>query len=156
MVFQHRRGLEDEVRSIQAELVRLHRGEERAAGGPITVRPVEARTWSLRMPRGLGGANLLRIFARFDDGGNASHYIGLRRIRKRRLACPIEPHTPVRGRPLLGLTIPEARRKARLRGCELRVARRDGKDVIQTDDLGDGRVNVAVRDGVVRRVTGVF
>jgi hypothetical protein len=41
-------------------------------------------------------------------------------------------------------------------GCTLRVVRRDGVNVPYTGDYRQDRVNVAVRDGQVKRVVGVF
>lgn len=49
-----------------------------------------------------------------------------------------------------------ARAATRARGLELRVIRRNGRDLFRTDDRILTRVNIAVRSGRVTRVVGLF
>jgi hypothetical protein len=58
-------------------------------------------------------------------------------------------------RDLEGRTLAEAQATAKARGCSVRVARRDGEDLILTQDLSTSRINVEVTDGRVTRVLGV-
>ena len=75
---------------------------------------------------------------------------------KQPLRCPGEAFVPVRDRAVRGLPTKRARELVARRGCEMRVVKRDGRDLIVTDDLSVPRVNVAVRDGHVVRVTGIY
>ena len=56
---------------------------------------------------------------------------------------------------LVGKTVPKARAMAGRHDCLLRVVRRDGVWLTVTADLLTNRINVAVRDGIVRRVVGI-
>lgn len=58
-------------------------------------------------------------------------------------------------RELEGRTLAQAEATAKARGCSVRVARRDGEDLILTQDLSTSRINVEVTDGRVTRVLGV-
>jgi hypothetical protein len=58
-------------------------------------------------------------------------------------------------RELEGRTLAEAQAAAKARGCSVRVARRDGEDLMLTQDLSTSRVNVEVTDGRVTRVLSV-
>jgi hypothetical protein len=58
-------------------------------------------------------------------------------------------------RELEGRTLAEAQATAKARGCSVRVARRDGEDLIVTQDLSTSRINVEVTDGRVTRVLSV-
>lgn len=58
-------------------------------------------------------------------------------------------------RELEGRTLAQAEATAKARGCSVRVARRDGEDLIVTQDLSTSRINVEVADGRVTRVLGV-
>jgi len=57
---------------------------------------------------------------------------------------------------LRGVRTKRARAATRARGLELRVIRRNGRDLFRTDDRILTRVNVAVRSGRVTRVVGLF
>ena len=57
---------------------------------------------------------------------------------------------------LVGEELAGARELARAEGCEVRVVVRDGKNLVGTDDVRIDRVNVAVDDGRVTRIDGVF
>jgi hypothetical protein len=50
----------------------------------------------------------------------------------------------------------EAQRIAKSHGCTVRVAILDGKDQTLTMDLKTNRINVAVRDGRIVRVTKIY
>lgn len=56
---------------------------------------------------------------------------------------------------LLGKTMPRARRLARRHGCSVRVVTRDGELLIVSQDFNPYRINVAVRDHLVKRMMGV-
>lgn len=58
-------------------------------------------------------------------------------------------------RELEGRTLSAAEDEAKAHGCSVRVARRDGEDLILTQDLRPSRINVAVTDGRVTRVLSV-
>jgi hypothetical protein len=58
-------------------------------------------------------------------------------------------------RELEGRTLAQARDVARGHGCSVRVARRDGTDLMLTQDLSPSRINVAVTDDRVTEVLGV-
>jgi hypothetical protein len=58
-------------------------------------------------------------------------------------------------RELEGKTLARAEATAKARGCSVRVARRDGEDLLLTQDLSPSRINVEVTDGRVTRVLGV-
>jgi hypothetical protein len=58
-------------------------------------------------------------------------------------------------RELEGRTLAQAQAAAKARGCSVRVARRDGEDLMVTQDLSTSRINVEVTDGRVTRVLGV-
>ncbi|WP_022930087.1 hypothetical protein [Patulibacter americanus] len=58
-------------------------------------------------------------------------------------------------RELEGRPLAEAQATAKARGCSVRVARRDGEDLMVTQDLSTSRINVEVTDGRVTRVLGV-
>jgi hypothetical protein len=78
-------------------------------------------------------------------------------------STPSEPSTPAApaapakackrlGPRLVGLAMPAASERAERRGCPLRVAVLDGEPQALTEDYSPGRINVRVRDDVVRRV----
>jgi len=48
-----------------------------------------------------------------------------------------------------------ARRLAARHGCQVRVVRRDGRWLAVTEDYSPSRINVAVRDGRVKRALSV-
>ena len=75
---------------------------------------------------------------------------------KQPLRCPGKANQPVKSGPVRGLDVKAASEVAAKRGCQLRVVRIDGKDQIVTDDFSRSRVNVAIREGEVRRVVGFF
>jgi hypothetical protein len=52
----------------------------------------------------------------------------------------------------VGLLMPAATERAERRGCPLRVAVLDGEPQALTEDFSPARINVRVRDGIVRRV----
>ena len=56
---------------------------------------------------------------------------------------------------LVGKTVRRARRLARRHDCFVRVVKRDGVLLIVTQDFQPYRINVAVRDHVVKRVVGI-
>jgi hypothetical protein len=58
-------------------------------------------------------------------------------------------------RELEGRTLAQATATAKARGCSVRVARRDGEDLVLTQDLSTSRINVEVTDGRVTLVLGV-
>lgn len=147
----------DKVEAIDVALARATPGGYRRVGQAVNrVRHLGGNRWRVVLPRRLGRANVLDVFARLESG-DANHLIGLRTMRRKTLAdCPMNFYTPVRAKPLRGLTPRAARRLAHRNGCELRVLRRDGRELPHTDDLGTGRLNVSVRDGVVAALIGVF
>jgi hypothetical protein len=57
---------------------------------------------------------------------------------------------------LVGEELADARELARAEGCDVRVVVRDGKNLVVTDDFRIDRVNVAVDDGRVTGIDGVF
>ena len=57
---------------------------------------------------------------------------------------------------LVGKTVRRATEIAERHGCTVRVVRRNGVPLPVTDDYLTGRINVAVRNGVVKRIVGVF
>ena len=58
-------------------------------------------------------------------------------------------------RELVGLTLAAARAEAAEYGCDVRVERRDGRDLAVTEDLRPDRIGVTVEDGSVTAVSGV-
>jgi hypothetical protein len=72
-------------------------------------------------------------------------------------ASPAAPAAPVKvckrlGPRLVGMRMPAASERAERRGCPVRVAVLDGEPQALTEDHSPGRINVRVRDDVVRRV----
>jgi hypothetical protein len=69
-------------------------------------------------------------------------------------AAPAAPANACKrlGRRLVGLRLPAASERAERRGCPLRVAVLDGEPQVLTEDYSPARINVGVRDDVVRRV----
>jgi hypothetical protein len=59
-------------------------------------------------------------------------------------------------RELVGLRVGEARRIAESHRCLLRVVRRDGEPLVVTQDFRTDRINVSVRDHIVRRIVGIY
>ena len=57
---------------------------------------------------------------------------------------------------LIGKTERRAQRIAKRHECTLRVVRRDGISLPVTDDYRPSRINIAVRQGIVKRVLGIF
>jgi hypothetical protein len=57
---------------------------------------------------------------------------------------------------LIGRRVGKARRIAEHHGCTLRVVRRGGEPLVVTQDFRTDRINVAVRDQVVRRIAGIY
>ena len=56
---------------------------------------------------------------------------------------------------LEGLRMRAARRLADRHGCQVRVVRRNGRWLAVTEDYSPSRINVAVRDGRVKRALSV-
>ncbi len=56
---------------------------------------------------------------------------------------------------LEGRRLRSARRLARRHDCQVRVVKRDGRWLAVTEDYSPSRINVAVRDGRVRRAISV-
>jgi len=56
---------------------------------------------------------------------------------------------------LIGRTVPRAKERARAEDCKLRVVRRNGTWLAVSDDWRPDRINVAVRDHRVTRITGI-
>lgn len=56
---------------------------------------------------------------------------------------------------LEGLRTGAARRLAARHGCQVRVVRRNGRWLVVTEDYSPSRINVAVRDGRVKRALSV-
>jgi hypothetical protein len=78
-----------------------------------------------------------------------------------RHVCPRPPAGPPTpegydARELVGLRVGKAKRVAERHGCTLRVVRRDGEWLVVTQDFRTDRINVAVRDRVVRRIVGIY
>jgi hypothetical protein len=71
--------------------------------------------------------------------------------------CPSAPtaDAPLEVERLVGKRVKRARELADGHGCRLRVVKRDGKDLIVTQDYRTDRVNIVVRDRRVTRVKGV-
>jgi hypothetical protein len=65
------------------------------------------------------------------------------------------PTNPFDSRKLEGRRVRRARRIAGRHDCTVRVTRRNGKDLVVTQDFSFSRINVAVRDRRVTRVFGV-
>jgi hypothetical protein len=59
-------------------------------------------------------------------------------------------------RDLVGLRVAKARRVAERHRCTLRVVRRNGEDLVVTQDFRTDRINVAVRRHVVKRIVGIY
>ena len=57
---------------------------------------------------------------------------------------------------LVGKTVRRAKAIAERHECTVRVVRRNGVPLPVTDDYLTNRINVAVRDGIVKRIVGVF
>jgi hypothetical protein len=72
-----------------------------------------------------------------------------------RLYCPTGESDGLDTSELVGRSAPNARRVAADFDCTVRVVRRDGKWLAGTDDFRENRINVALRDQRVARVTGV-
>ena len=156
IAFGDRPKLQDTVESVSASLVRFDaEGSPKYIDGHIAVER-DGESWALTLPKKLHRANALYMFTRLEEWGDVSHYVGLDSSRRQPLRCPGEAFTPVRSRPLRGLTVPEAKSEARTRGCKLRVVRIDGVAQGVTDDLSLSRVNVSIRDGLVVKVDGIF
>ncbi len=71
--------------------------------------------------------------------------------------APAAPAAPPKeckrlGARLVGVPMPAASERAERRGCPLRVAVLDGEPQALTEDFSPSRINVRVRDGIVRRV----
>jgi hypothetical protein len=75
------------------------------------------------------------------------------------IPCPSDKAVGAPGsfdaRELEGQALAEAKATANARGCSVRVARRDGEDLMVTQDLSTSRINVEVTDGRVTRVLSV-
>lgn len=80
------------------------------------------------------------------------------------LVCPVEfaaaggadpRSSPFEIERLEGRRTGAARRLAARHGCQLRVVRRNGRWLAVTEDYSTSRINVAVRDGRVRRALSV-
>ena len=59
-------------------------------------------------------------------------------------------------RDLVGLRVGKARHVAEKHRCTLRVVRRNGEDLVVTQDFRTDRINVAVRRHVVKRIVGIY
>jgi hypothetical protein len=71
--------------------------------------------------------------------------------------CPRDSATKsYDARELVGLGVGKARRVAEAHQCLLRVVRRDGEWLIVTQEFRANRINVAVRDRIVRRIVGIY
>jgi hypothetical protein len=71
--------------------------------------------------------------------------------------CPRDAAAePYDARGLVGLRVRKARAVAARHDCELRVVRRHGESLVVTQDFRTDRINVAVRDRVVRRIVGIY
>jgi hypothetical protein len=70
--------------------------------------------------------------------------------------CPRADAPPFDARELVGLRVRRARATAERHDCLLRVVRRDGEPLIVTQDFLANRIDVAVRDHVVRRIVGIY
>ena len=57
---------------------------------------------------------------------------------------------------LIGLKLDEAEAQAKSRGCSVRVVEEDGEPLVGTSDLRPDRINVAIADGKVARIDGVY
>ena len=67
------------------------------------------------------------------------------------------PKGTVAEEDVVGLTVEQAQQVARQQGCnKIRVIQRDGKDLPVTLDFQTDRLNVAVEDGKVTGVDGVY
>ena len=83
----------------------------------------------------------------------------------RRILCPSPLYQPAEdprstassldARELLGLTVRAAERRAKRGDCSVRIVRRDGRDLIRTDDIVASRINVEVESGFVVNIEGV-
>lgn len=69
--------------------------------------------------------------------------------------CPRGDEMGLKTRRVVGKRTRRAKRIARRHDCTLRVVRRNGNALAVTDDFVPNRINVAVRDRRVKRVTGV-
>lgn len=70
--------------------------------------------------------------------------------------CPLDDSSGFDARELRGRQLPFARRGAHRHDCSLRVVKRDGENLAVTADFSPSRINVAVADGRVIRIAGVF
>ena len=55
-----------------------------------------------------------------------------------------------------GPTLRAAEQTAKRAGCSVRVVRRDGEDLIRTDDAVNDRINVEVEQDLVVRIVDVI
>ena len=69
--------------------------------------------------------------------------------------CPRGDHEGYQARRLKGKTTKRARRAARRHECFMRVVKRNGKYLAVTEDFVVNRINVGVRQHIVKSIHGV-
>ena len=70
--------------------------------------------------------------------------------------CPKNDPGGYDARRLIGKRLPRARDAARAYGCIVRVIKRDGESLPVTEDFSWTRINVAVFDGRVTGIDGIY
>ena len=70
--------------------------------------------------------------------------------------CPLHDPDGYNARRLIGRRLPRARQIAHAHGCSVRVVKRDGESLPVTEDFSWTRIDVAVNDGRVTGIDGVY
>lgn len=153
--FRDQPRLRDDVVAASGRLMRFD-DDGRAAGVGRVDLTKTGRGWRAQLPKRLHRADTLFVSTALDGGGDISHFVGLRSLRRQPLRCPGRAGVPVRARAIRGLDLEAASAVAEARGCTLRVVRIDGVDQVVTEDFSLSRVNVIVRRGLVVGIDGIY
>ena len=70
--------------------------------------------------------------------------------------CPLHDPDGYNARRLIGRRLPRAREIAHAHDCTVRVVKRDGESLPITEDFSRTRIDVAVNDGRVTAIDGIY